>query len=121
MSYEQYIIDIEIWAYIKHLSRKIQINEETKGLDVIDFHAENYLAHEHTVRYMREELFIPSLVDPDTYEQWWSSNGKDVVSKARQMAEEILKHVQQPPLDDGIRRQLQEYMNHRKKVRDRIR
>ena len=66
---------------------------------------------------MREELFVPSLVDPDTYEQWWSSNGKDIVSKARQMAEQCLEKVQKPPLDEGIKRQLQQYMNQRKKIR----
>jgi trimethylamine--corrinoid protein Co-methyltransferase len=120
MSYEQYMIDIEIWAYIKRLSKPIQIDEQTKGLDVIDFHTENYLAHEHTVRYMREELFVPSLVDPESYEQWFSSNGKDIVSKARQMADRILKNVQPPPLDEGIRKDLQNYMNQRKKIRERI-
>lgn len=120
MSYEQYMIDIEIWAYIKRLSKPIRIDEQTKGLDVIDFHTENYLAHEHTVRYMREELFVPSLVDPDTYEQWYSSNGKDIVSKARQMANRILKNVQKPPLDEGIRKDLRNYMNQRKKIRERI-
>lgn len=120
MSYEQYIIDIEIWSYIKRLSKPIKINEQTKGLDVIDFHSENYLAHEHTVRYMREELFIPSLVDPDTYEQWWSSNGKDIVSKARLMAEQCLENVPKPPLEDGIKQQLQQYMDQRKKIRARI-
>ncbi len=120
MSYEQYMIDIEIWAYIKHLSRPIEVTERTKGLDVIDFHSDNYLAHDHTVRYMREELFVPSLVFPDTYEQWWSSEGKDIVSKARQMAEEILKNVCLPPLEEDVRRQLQKYMNDKKKIRAAI-
>lgn len=119
MSYEQYMIDMEIWAYIKRMSKPIQIDEQTIGMDVIDFHADHYLAHEHTVRYMREELFVPSLVDPETYDQWFCSNGKDIVIKARQMADQILKNLQPPPLEEGIRKDLQSYMNQRKKIRQR--
>ena len=116
MSYEQYIIDIEVWAYIKRLSKAITINEETQGLDIISSRSD-YLSHEHTVRYMREELFVPSLVDPETYEQWWSSDGRDIVTKAQRMAEQLLEHTSRPPLDEDIRRELRQYINQRKKMR----
>lgn len=116
MSYEQFIIDIEIWNYIKHLARPVDINEETIGLDVIGFQAAEYLAHDHTLHYMRDMLFVPSLVKPDTYEEWWSSNGRDIVLKARTTAQHILQEANKPPLDKDIDKELQKYIAHRKKV-----
>jgi trimethylamine:corrinoid methyltransferase-like protein len=35
------------------------------------------------------------------------------------MADQILKNLQPPPLEEGIRKDLQSYMNQRKKIRQR--
>ena len=119
MSYEQFVIDLEIWSYIKRLSEKMVINSETLALDIIGSHTENYLAHEHTVRHMREELFIPSLVPPQSYEQWWSSNNKDIVEKAHEIVNQTLENIEKPELDKDIDKELKKYIDHRKKIRER--
>lgn len=119
MSYEQYVIDLEIWSYIKRLSEKMVINSETLALDIIGSHTENYLAHEHTVRHMREELFIPCLVPPQSYEQWWSSNNKDIVEKAHEVVNKTLKNIEKPELDKDIEKELKKYIDHRKKILER--
>jgi trimethylamine--corrinoid protein Co-methyltransferase len=119
MSYEQYVIDLEIWSYIKRLSQKIETNFDALALDVIDFRTENYMANEHTVQHMRHELFVPSLVPTETYEQWWESGGKDVIDYARQAAACMLKNIEKPPIDDMIDKELKKYMSNRKKILER--
>lgn len=115
MSYEQFIIDLEIWAYIKRLSSPPVITGDTLGLDIIDFHTEHYLSHEHTIRHMRRELYTPRLADADTYEQWSSCGNSDVVAKARYIADETLKNCCPPELDKFVEKELNAYMNSKKK------
>ena len=55
MSYEQYVIDIEIWSYIKRLAEPVTVNDDTLALHVVDLTNENYIVHEHTIKHMRKE------------------------------------------------------------------
>ncbi len=116
MSYEQFIIDLEIWSYIARLGQKMTVDSDALGLDIINFHSDNYLAHEHTIRYMREELFAPSLAPLEPYEQWLESDRKDIVIRARGIAEQILKATDMPELDAAVDNELKQYMKSRKKT-----
>lgn len=116
MSYEQFVIDLEIWSYIKQLSREIVVNPQTLAQDIINSNTENYLSNEHTVLHMREELLIPSLITPETYEQWWNLGHKDIIDKAGKILDETLKNTQKPPLEEDIDKELKKYIELRKKI-----
>jgi trimethylamine:corrinoid methyltransferase-like protein len=116
MSYEQYIIDIEIWSYIKRFAEPVTVNDETLALDVVDLSNENYIWHEHTIRHMRNEIHVPSLVDCETYEAWWASSTKDIISKASKRASTLLATLKPPPLVQSIEHELDKYVTHRRQA-----
>jgi trimethylamine--corrinoid protein Co-methyltransferase len=116
MSYEQYVIDIEIWSYIKRFAEPVKVNDDTLAMDVVDLSNENYIWHEHTIKHMRSEIHIPSLVDCETYDAWWASNAKDVISKASQRAASLLATLKPPPLTQSIEKELGKYVLHRRQV-----
>ncbi len=116
MSYEQYIIDIEIWSYIKRFAEPVSVNEDTLAADVVDLSNEQYIWHEHTLKHMRNEIHIPSLVDSDTYDAWWASDTKDIISKASQHAAELLAKAKAPPLDRSVESELDKYVSHRRQA-----
>ena len=116
MSYEQYIIDIEIWSYIKRLAEPVAVNDETLALDVVELSNEHYIWHEHTIKHMRNEIHVPSLVDCETYEAWWASSTKDIISKASKRAAVLLATLKPPPLAQSIEHELDKYVSHRRQV-----
>ena len=58
MSYEQLLTDAEIVRMTRRILQGIPVNQDTMALDVIKAvgPANNYLAHKHTRKYMRQEL-----------------------------------------------------------------
>lgn len=120
MSYEQYIIDMEIWSYIRHFARPVIISKETLAQEVIESNKSGLLEHEHTLKFMRQELHAPSLVRPDNYDNWWAAAGPDIVSQAAAKAEQIFKNIKPPPLDQQTDRQLNNYISHRRKVLQQV-
>jgi trimethylamine--corrinoid protein Co-methyltransferase len=116
MSYEQYIIDIEIWSYIKRFAEPVAVNDDTLAMHVVELTNENYILHEHTLKHMRKEIHIPSLVDCDSYDAWWASNAKDIISKASKRASALLSTLKPPPLEQSVERELGKYILHRRQA-----
>lgn len=115
MSYEQFIIDTEIWTYIERLARPVKIDQDALAKNIIESNRTGLLESEHTVRYMRDELFFPSLVKPENYIQWLNSESSDIISIAAERAEKIFKDFQPPLLDSSVEHELQKYISRRKK------
>lgn len=115
MSYEQFIIDMEIWSYVRRFTKPVIINDETIAQEIIKNNKAGLLENEHTVKYMREELYCPALVKPENYDQWLKSENSDIISHAGEKAEQILKDYQPPALDENMDKEITAYISHRKK------
>ncbi|HBG27968.1 MAG: hypothetical protein A2Y10_02990 [Planctomycetes bacterium GWF2_41_51] len=115
MSYEQFIIDTEIWSYVKRFTKPVVINDDTIAQEIIKNNTSGLLENEHTVKYMREELYCPALAKPDNYDQWLKNGNSDIILQAGEKAEEILKHFRPPVLDENIEREIKAYISRRKK------
>ena len=120
MSYEQYIIDLEIWSYIKRFAKPVVIDTNTLALDVIQGNKSGLIAHEHTALHMREELHTPRLVKSNSYEDWWSQNGPDVVAQAKETVQNLLTKLEPPAMDSDIEKQLDSYVAKRRKVLQKV-
>ena len=116
MSYEQYVIDLEIWSYIGRFARPVIVDQETLALDVINGNSEGLLIHEHTLKHMRNELHVPALASAETYEDWWANSGPDVVSQASEKAKQMLKNLSRPAIDEDVDEQLRKYVERRRKI-----
>jgi len=71
LSYEEMVMDAEIWSILVSMARGIEVNDETLALDAIRDVGPggNYLAHRHTQKHMRS-LWQPTLFDRRPYGMW---------------------------------------------------
>jgi len=116
MCYEQFVIDMEIWGYIKRLSARPPVSDDALAFDAIASEPREYLSHEHTVAHFRDELYIPDLAMADAYESWASSGGKDVTTLAQARLREMLRSSSPSPLDRDTGGELREYIRSRRKA-----
>ncbi len=108
VAYEQYVIDDEIIGMALRLLRGIRVDEETLAVDAIREAgpAGNFLAQEHTVRFMREEFFAQPLEERQARDAWESSGALDGRERARRRAREILASHRAAPLDPAADREI---------------
>ena len=100
-SFEQLVIDNEIAGYVKRVVRGFEINEETLALDLIKerYALGSFTGTMHTLKHMRKEQWFPQLLNRDTWEIWSSKGSKDILIRAAEVKEKILKEHQPEPLD----------------------
>ncbi len=105
-SYEQMLMDCEIFDIVYHMMKGIVVNDETLALDVIRAVGPggNFLAQKHTKKHMRE-LWVPQFMDRRPYSEWQEKrNGPR--DWAREKARKILATHQPEPLDPKISAEL---------------
>ncbi len=97
-SYAQYIIDNDIIGSCLRTLRGIEINEDTLAYDAIAKVGPggNYLSEEHTVRYMRTELYSPKTSDRQPYQRWIDAGSKDSWRRAEDYAAQLLAEPSEP-------------------------
>ena len=101
ISYEQFVIDLELLAMIRHLMEPFEISAETLALDTIKAVGPggHYLEAPHTIRHYRQAHFLPQISLRQPYEQWEAEGAKDAVQRANERCREMLAGYIQPPLD----------------------
>lgn len=101
-SYEQMLMDCEIYDMIYTMMKGIPVNAETLALDAIHSVGPggNYLTQKHTLNHMRER-WIPKFMDRRSYENW-RENQDNAPDWARAKALELYHTHQPEPLDPGI-------------------
>jgi trimethylamine--corrinoid protein Co-methyltransferase len=99
LSYEEMVMDAEIWSILVSMSRGIEVNDETIAFDAIRDVGPggNFLAHRHTKTHMRE-LWQPTLMDRRTYGAW-EQRHDGARDQARRLAQEILRTHRPQALD----------------------
>lgn len=108
-SLEKLVIDSEIIGQAKRLLRGIDVSEEPFALSVMREvgHAGNFLATEHTRRWFRREVTMPSeVVDRDFRNQWEQKGAKSSADRAHQRVEELLAGYQPVALPSEVEREL---------------
>ena len=114
MCYEQFVIDLEVWGYLKRLAAPVAVDEESLALDLIASTPGDYMATEHTLRHFRDELRTPRLAPPDTYEGWLESGGQSATDLAADKVRGMLANAPPPALDPSVARALDEYRKHQR-------
>ncbi len=91
-SYAQYVIDNDIIGSCLRTLRGIEVNEDTLAYDAIAKVGPggNFLSEEHTVRYMRTELYSPLSSVRQPYQHWLDAGSKDSWKRAEDIVEQLL-------------------------------
>jgi trimethylamine--corrinoid protein Co-methyltransferase len=109
LSFEQLIIDIEIFQRCKRLASGIDTGQNRWLEEVIERVGPggNYLAQRSTREALRTgEWHLSRLGVHEPYETWESS-GVDLLAEAREKIDQVLSTHQPLPLDDAVLRELQ--------------
>jgi trimethylamine--corrinoid protein Co-methyltransferase len=120
-SLEKLVIDNEICAMALRLADGIKADRDTFALDAISRVGPggHYLAEKHTLKWLEKEHTIPSdVIDRLTLEAETKQGSKDIIIKAREQVDKILKeHVSEPlqkDVEKDLRDALEQIMNRHK-------
>ncbi len=105
-SYEQALMDAEIFRIVRRMMAGIVVDEETLALEAIREVGPggNFLTHPHTRRHL-SDLWVPTLMDRRPYEEWERKrDGARDWAAAR--AREILSTHRPEPLDERLAAEL---------------
>jgi trimethylamine--corrinoid protein Co-methyltransferase len=105
-SYEQLLLDCEIYAIVRATLRGIAVDDEALALEAIREVGPggDYLTNPHTLRHMRE-LFRPRFLDRRPYGTWEAAPDR-AREWARGRAREILRSHEPEPLDPALSAEL---------------
>jgi trimethylamine--corrinoid protein Co-methyltransferase len=100
-SYEQAVIDDEIFSAVFRLAEGIQVTPETIAVDQIEKAGPGgqFLNQAYTLHHYRREQWQPRLSTRLQWEQWQkSAGGKDMRQRANEIAQKILSEHHPRPL-----------------------
>ena len=115
-SLELLLIDDELVGTVKRALNGIEVNENTIALDVIEKVATSekkgstFLGEMHTLKNMKKSLYMPELVDRNRRNTWWKKGAKDIIERAREKVDVILKDHIRPEVPEKIKTQLEKYI-----------
>jgi len=112
-SYEQLIIDDEIFGMIFRAASGIDVNEEKLATDVIVKVAKessNFLEQKHTLKHFQSEYFRPRLANKDARARWERMGSKSMVEVAREKVKKILTEHQPLQLDEDVKKKVEEIL-----------
>jgi trimethylamine--corrinoid protein Co-methyltransferase len=99
LSYEELLMDSEIWSMLESMFKGIVVSPDTLALDVIRSVGQsgNYLAQRHTRQFMRER-WTPTLIDRRPYNVW-EEKRDGARAWAREKAQQILNEYHPVGID----------------------
>jgi trimethylamine--corrinoid protein Co-methyltransferase len=77
-------------------------------------HGGHFLGAVHTLERFRTCFYRPLLSSTENYERWNRNGGKDAAARASDVWKKTLEEYEQPPIDDALRAQLEEYVTRRR-------
>ena len=103
-SHEMVVLSNEVIGMVKRFLGGVRVDEETLALDVLKEVGPggNFLAHDHTVRNLRKELWFPKLIDRTRYSAWQDAGSKTMGDRVRERVAEILATHEVPPLPAAV-------------------
>lgn len=90
-SFEQLLMDCEIYEMLRVVTQGFEVNEDTLALDTIhDIGPQNhFLTAPHTLTHMHD-LWQPAIIERASWEDWVEKNRPAPADKARQVAAQFL-------------------------------
>jgi trimethylamine--corrinoid protein Co-methyltransferase len=109
VSYEKLVIDDEILGMCQRVLRGIEVNDETLATDLMIEKGPggDFMAEEHTVRYMRSEFFTPRLANRDKRGSYDAAR-KSVMARAKALVGEVRQREPASRLNPEVRQKIVE-------------
>jgi trimethylamine--corrinoid protein Co-methyltransferase len=109
-SLEGLVLDNECFGYMSRVLKGIEVSEETLALDVIRDVGigGNFLAHDHTAKHFRDQLWDPEIFVRETYSDWFSRGRNTAVNNTLKITHEIVEKNWpcEPAIDKTVKKEL---------------
>ncbi len=115
--YEKFIVDVELLQMMRAEFTPLEIDEASLAFDAHQEvgHGGHFLGAMHTMERFRTCFYRPMLSSSDNYERWMRGGGVDTAGRATRLWTQRLEEYEQPPLDDGVRTELAEFVVRRRR------
>ena len=115
-SFEKVIVDCEMLQHMAHMLKPVKIDLEEIGLEAMDQVGPggHFFGCEHTMERYKSAFYQPFLSDWQNYENWEAGGSVTATQRATAIWQRILEECEAPPLDPGIREELEAYVAKRK-------
>jgi trimethylamine--corrinoid protein Co-methyltransferase len=115
-SFEKLILDAELLGMMQAYFSPINVTDESLSLDAI---AEagvggHFFGTAQTIAQYETAFHAPMLSNWDSYPNWQARGAEEAPARANRIWKDLLATYEQPPLDDGIREALEDFVDRRK-------
>ncbi len=115
-SYEKFVMDADQLGILHHMARGIAVDDNAQALDAIREVGPggHYLGCAHTQANFKSAFWRSDLFDYKPFETWADEGSRDTMALAGERVTKMLADFVAPPLDDGIRQGLEDFVATRK-------
>ena len=106
-SFEQLLLDCEIYELLRRTTEKISVDQETLALDAIGNVGPegHFMVEPHTLAHMRD-LWQPSVINRSPYGKWQAEGCREAGDQANEKARWILENHKPPALDHKLKQEI---------------
>jgi trimethylamine--corrinoid protein Co-methyltransferase len=103
-SLESIVVGADAIRWVKQFIAGLGVSRQTLALDVIHEIGPGgqFLGHDHTLEYLRQDMWLPLAIDHDGYDTWAAKGAKDYATRAREYARDLLGGHLPQPLDGAV-------------------
>ncbi|HEX6868403.1 MAG TPA: trimethylamine methyltransferase family protein, partial [Candidatus Limnocylindrales bacterium] len=114
-SFEKMVLDADLLHMVSAALDPVVVDEESLALDAI---AEvgpggHFFGTAHTQARYRTEFYRPLISDWRNYETWQEAGSPELPAKANRIWKAMLAAYEPPPMDEGIREELDAFVARR--------
>ena len=114
--FEKFVVDIELLRVLRDEFTPLRVDEESLAFGA---HLEvgqggHFLGCAHTLERFRTCFYRPLLSSTENFERWQRGGGRDATERAAEIFRRTLEEYETPPIDDGVRAELAEYVVRRR-------
>ena len=115
--YEKFVLDVELVQMLQAEFTPLEIDEDSLAFGAHEEvgHGGHFLGAMHTMERFRTCFHRPMLSSSENYERWMRNGGVDTAGRAAKVYKRKLEEYEQPPLDDAVRQELEEYVARRRR------
>ena len=113
MSFEKFIIDEALCSMVHHMTRPVEITEESIDLaSILEVGAAgNYITHSQTLRRCRTAFYPSDLIRSKEYDAWRKSGSPGLTDAAADLLTQRLARFEPPDMDAQTRKALDRYID----------
>ena len=116
MSYEKFMMDADLCGALHAYLDGVKIDDDQLAVEAF---AEvgpgnHFFGCSHTMKHYEAAFWDSELSDNEPYEKWEEAGSADAATRANRLWKKRLAEFEAPPLEDGIREELQDYVTRKK-------